>query len=84
MNNSNNKSSNNMPKEIENLLASDEGKKVVNAIKNMDNASLSKLLDMAKNVDQKTIDNAIKNPDLLKKNLQVGELMAQLNKFLKG
>ena len=84
MNNANNKQNTNIPKEIESLLASDEGKKVVNAIKSMDNASLSKLLDMAKNIDKNTIDNAIKNPDQLKRNLQAGEIMAQLNKFLKG
>lgn len=80
----NNPNKPNIPKEIESLLASDEGKKVVNAIKSMDNASLSKLLDMAKNIDKKAIDQAIKNPEELKRNLQAGELMAQLNKLIKG
>lgn len=83
MNNSNNNQGNGMPKEIESLLSSNEGKQVINAIKSMDNESLSKLLDMAKNIDKQTLDNAIKNPDQLKKTLQAGELMAQLNKFLK-
>jgi len=83
-NNQNANAQNKLPKEVESLLTSKDGQQVLAAIKNMDNANLSKLLGLAKNMDPQTIDSAMKNPDQLKKQLQTGELMAQLNKLLKG
>lgn len=70
---------------VESILGSQQAQQIAGALQKLDPQTLEKLKSMAQSVDKKALASALRgNSQQLQNSLKGSDLMAQLQKMLKG